>query len=85
MYIFIKAKPGCKFNHVAKAADGTITVKIKTPATDGKANTELLRFIAEKLDLPRSKIRIVSGLTSSFKKIEIDSEEKEGKRKLGLL
>lgn len=85
MYIFIKAKPGSKLNHVGKAADGTVTVKIKAPANEGRANEELLRFLSEKLDLPKSKIRIASGLSSPFKKIEIDCEEKEVKKKLGLL
>lgn len=85
MFIFIKAKPGSKFNHIGKAADGTVTVKIKAPATDGRANDELVRFLAEKLDFKKSGIRIVSGFSSSFKKIEIDCDEKDVKRKLGLL
>lgn len=85
MNIFIKAKPGSKINLIGKSADGTITVKIKATASDGRANEELIRFLSEKLDLPKSKIRITSGFASPFKKIEIDGEEKEVKQKLGLL
>lgn len=82
MTLHIKAKPGSKVNQVVVAADGTFTVKIKAPAQDGKANDELVRFLSEKLGLPKSKIRIVSGFTSQFKKLEIEGDEVEVKKSL---
>ena len=55
--------------------DGTLQVKIKAPAQDGKANEELVRFLSGLLDIPKSKISVVSGHSAPFKKIEILAEE----------
>ncbi len=75
MFLHIKAKPGSRVNQISLAADGTIVIKIKAPAHDGKANDGLIKFLSEKLGLPKSKIRIVSGFTAPFKKLEIDADE----------
>ncbi len=75
MHLRIKAKPNSRENKIVHLPDGTLQVKIKAPAQDGKANEELVRFLAEVLDLPRSKIQVVSGFTAPFKKLEIGAEE----------
>lgn len=75
MFLHIKAKPGSKVNQVSVAADGSFIIKIKAPAHDGKANDELIKFLSAKLDLPKSKIQLISGFTSPFKKLEIDADE----------
>lgn len=82
MNLHIKAKPGSRMNQVTVAADGSIVIKIKAPAQDGKANEELIKFLAEKLHLPKSGIRLVSGFTSPFKKLEIDADESAVIKKL---
>ncbi|MBW4640471.1 MAG: DUF167 domain-containing protein [Gloeocapsa sp. UFS-A4-WI-NPMV-4B04] len=46
---------------------------LKSPPVDGKANEELIRILTKKFDLPKSKIRIKSGLSSRQKLIEIDT------------
>ncbi|MDZ4847186.1 MAG: DUF167 domain-containing protein [Chitinophagales bacterium] len=75
MFLHIKAKPGSKMNQISIAADGSFIIKIKAPAHDGKANDELLKFLSTKLGLPKSKIQLVSGFTSPFKKLQIDADE----------
>jgi len=85
MFLHIKAKPGKKENQISVTADGTINVKIKAPANDGKANEELIRFFSEKLKISKSKIKIISGFSSPFKKIEIDAEENSVRKIFGLL
>ncbi len=84
MFLHIKAKPGSKTNSISISADGSINIKIKAPAQDGKANNELIKFLAEKLDLPKSSIRLVTGSASPFKKLEIDADESAVKKKLGI-
>jgi len=83
MQLHIKVKPGSKMNQVMIMADGTAAVRIKAPAHEGKANDELIKFLSEKLGLPKSKIQIVSGFTSAFKKIEIDAEDEAVRSRLG--
>ncbi len=52
-----------------------LKIKVAAPAIDGKANEELVRFIAKKLGLSRCGVRIVSGQTSRDKIVEVDAED----------
>jgi uncharacterized protein (TIGR00251 family) len=48
-----------------------LLVKLKAPPVDGKANTELLRFLAESLDCPKSQLTLLRGTSSRQKTIEL--------------
>ena len=56
-------------------------VDLTAPPTDGKANEECVRFLAELAGVPRARVRIVTGLTSRTKVVEIEgvTEEEFGK------
>jgi uncharacterized protein (TIGR00251 family) len=45
---------------------------LAAPPVDGKANDECVRFFAEWAGVPRSRVRIVMGLTSRMKVVEIE-------------
>lgn len=51
----------------------SLKIKIKAPAQDGKANEELVRFLSEKLNVPKRNIEIVKGHTQKKKFVEIVS------------
>jgi uncharacterized protein (TIGR00251 family) len=46
-------------------------IKLSAPPVDGKANAELQRFLAEKLQCPKSQITLLRGNTSRLKSILI--------------
>ncbi len=48
-----------------------IVVRVAAKPTEGAANAELLRFLARRLALPPSAIRIVGGLRSRRKTVSI--------------
>jgi len=52
--------------------DGTWKVKVAAAPEKGQANGALCEFIAEKLGVAKSKVRIVSGEASHLKRIHID-------------
>jgi uncharacterized protein (TIGR00251 family) len=52
-------------------ADGTIKIDVAAVPEDGKANAALIRFFADVLDVPASHVTIVSGSSSSRKKIDV--------------
>lgn len=56
-------------------AQGNLKVKVHAPPVDGKANKELIDFLSEIFDVPKSHIEILSGETSSNKKVKIIGEE----------
>ncbi|MBW4668753.1 MAG: DUF167 domain-containing protein [Cyanomargarita calcarea GSE-NOS-MK-12-04C] len=71
----VKVKPNSKIQKVIEEADGSLTINLKSPPVDGKANEELIKLLAEKFDIPKSDIKIKSGLSSRQKLVEITLEE----------
>ena len=51
---------------------GAIKIKLRAPAVEGKANTALRRFLAEKLSIPQRAIVLAHGKKSHDKVIRID-------------
>jgi len=70
----VKVKPNSKQQAIEESADGSLTVYLKSPPVDGKANKELMELLAEKFDVPKSQIRIKLGLSSRTKLVEIDTD-----------
>ncbi len=52
-------------------------IRIAAPPVDGKANSELVRFMAEKLDVPRDHVSIKSGHTSRSKTLTVEGLSSE--------
>ncbi|HEY9633696.1 MAG TPA: DUF167 domain-containing protein [Coleofasciculaceae cyanobacterium] len=75
MHKQVKVKPNSKKQSIEEFTDGSLTVHLKSPPVDGKANKELIELLAEKFNVPKSQIRIKSGLSSRNKLIEIGTEQ----------
>ena len=54
-------------------ADGILKLRVTAPAVDGRANEACLRLLAKALDLPPSRLQIVSGQHARLKTIRIRS------------
>ena len=54
---------------------GNLHIKIRALPVDGKANEYLIEYLATVFGLPKKNIEIVSGFTSSHKRINIVAEE----------
>jgi uncharacterized protein len=70
----VKVKPNSKVQKIEEQADGSLSVHLKSPPIDGKANEELIKLLAEKFDVPKSHITIKSGLSSRQKLVQIDTD-----------
>ncbi|MEJ5239931.1 MAG: DUF167 domain-containing protein [Anaerolineales bacterium] len=51
--------------------DGTIKVHLTAPPVEGEANQALLDFLAEVLDVPKSRLEIVAGHNGRDKLISV--------------
>jgi uncharacterized protein len=70
--VSVRVKPGSRKGPLVEAgADGALTIYVREPAVDGKANAAVLRLLAEHLGVPRSRIELVSGATSRLKRFRI--------------
>ena len=71
--IKIKVTPrGSRTEILGELPDGTMRIKLAAPPVDGAANDELIKFLSEEWNIPRSKIQIKSGYTSRLKTIIIE-------------
>jgi len=66
----VKAIAGSKVNQI-EFQDEFVKIKIKQRALEGKANKAIIEYLAEILNIPKTKIEILIGQTSSIKTIEI--------------
>lgn len=51
--------------------DEALRLRLAAPPVDGKANRELMRFLAEELDVPVASVMIVGGQTGRHKVVHI--------------
>ncbi len=68
----------CAVNGVMDSADGSKLLKIslKSVPEKGKANKELIDFLAQKMRIPKIDIELVSGETQRVKKILLYGDAK---------
>ena len=69
--ISVKVKPNSQQQKIIEAEDGSLTVYLKSPPVDGKANQELIKLLANKYQVSKSQIMIKYGITSKTKLIQI--------------
>lgn len=74
----------CSVNGIMTAADGVKMLKISVNAVPekGKANKELIEFIAKRVRLPKSDIEIIGGETERVKRLLLYGKAKELEEKL---
>ena len=70
--IAVKVHPRARRTVLAGKLGEAWKLSLAAPPVDGKANDECVRFFAELAGVPRSRVRIVTGLTSRNKLIEIE-------------
>lgn len=71
MKISVKVKPNSRENSVKVLENGVFEVKVTVPPEKGKANERVIELISKHLNFPKSKIEIISGLSSKQKVIQI--------------
>jgi uncharacterized protein len=70
--IDVYVQPRASRTMLAGMHDGCIRIRLAAPPVDGAANTALIEFVAERLGIARSRVRIVSGQSARRKRLEID-------------
>lgn len=68
----IRVQPGAKRSEVAGPHGDALRVRVASPPVDGKANTELVRFLAAHLGVPPRHVTIARGQHSRTKVVQVD-------------
>lgn len=75
--IRIKLVPRAAANQVDGRHGDAVKIRLNAPPVDGKANAALLRFLADKLDLPVAALAITAGHTGRNKTVRISGLDPE--------
>ena len=78
----VKVHPRAKRSALAGRLGDAWKLSLAAPPVDGKANDECVRFFAEFAAVPRSRVRILTGLTSRLKVVEIEGVPQEDLERL---
>ena len=77
MKLALKVTPGAKKNEILGWEDDypqvgrVLKVKIAAPPVEGKANKEIILFLAKALGVTKSSIEVVHGTSGRIKLVEI--------------
>jgi len=69
--IVVHVVPNAKETKLQLETDGSLLMRVNAPPVKGKANREIARWLSKRLRKPSSQIRIVAGLASKTKTLEI--------------
>jgi uncharacterized protein (TIGR00251 family) len=74
----VKVRPSASVTVVKDILDdGTVKIDVAAAPEDGKANEELVRFLASEFGIPRSNVQIVSGATAKRKIVRLVAGSKQ--------
>ena len=68
----VKVHPRARRSAVTGRLGDAWKLDLTAPPIEGKANQECVRFLADLLGVPRACVRVVTGLTSRTKVVEIE-------------
>lgn len=71
--ISVRVKPGSRKGPLVETDDDTLVVYVREQAVDGKANTAVIRVLAEHFGVAKSRVELVSGAAARIKRFRIDA------------
>jgi len=71
LLLFLRVQPRAGCNAFGEILEGRRKVQLKAPPVEGKANQELVKFLAKSLGVAKSRVKIESGETGRNKRVRI--------------
>lgn len=71
LIVYCHLQPNARKNEFGEIHAERLKIKINAPAVDGKANQQLIKFLAQSFKVSRKAITLLSGEFNKYKKIAI--------------
>jgi len=78
--IAIRVQPGARQTALVGLYGNEVKIRVAAPPVGGKANTALIQFLAERIGVPPSRLRIVAGAASRRKRVLVEGSTPEAAR-----
>jgi uncharacterized protein len=79
----VRVTPRSKHNRIEGEYQGALKIRLTAPPNNHRANDALEHFLADRLNVPISAVRIVAGENSRTKRVEVRGVQRA--QVLGLL
>lgn len=67
----LHVQPGARKTEIAGQHGEALKIRLAAPPVDGKANDCLIAFVAERLDIAKSRLELVSGQSNRAKRVRV--------------
>ena len=67
----VRLTPRATANAVGGERDGALLVRVSAPPVEGRANSALIKLLAEALDLPQGAVRLEQGAAARTKRVSV--------------
>lgn len=67
----VRVQPRASREEIAGDYQGALKIRLTAPPVDDRANEALCRFLAERLNVPRTAVKILSGEKSRTKRVQV--------------
>lgn len=71
----VQIMPNARKSEVVGILDDTLKIRLQAQPIEGKANEALVRYIADRLKLPKSTVQITHGHTNKRKILEVSASD----------
>lgn len=72
MKVYVKVKPNSSKQEIVEFGNHRYLIYLKSEAKNNEANIELINLLSKHLGVPPKRIKIIFGLTSKDKILEVD-------------
>ena len=80
LVLTVHVQPGARRSEVAGIHGDAIKIRLAAPPIEGRANDELVRFVAQAFGVAQRQVAIVRGETSRRKVVRIDAPSRRPDR-----
>jgi len=67
----VRVQPRASRDAIDGEREGALRIRLAAPPVEGQANEALMRFLAGRLHLPKSAVRILSGERGRLKRVAV--------------
>ena len=75
VFLSLHAQPGARLGRDGTMIQGmhgdALKIRVAAPPIDGRANEEIIRFLADKFAVPLTSVSLLGGASSRLKKFQI--------------
>jgi uncharacterized protein (TIGR00251 family) len=84
--ILVHVQPRAKRTEVVGWHGDAVKIRLAAPPVAGAANAELVRFLADRLDVPRASVTLVAGAAGRRKRVTVRGvTEADALKRLGII